>query len=56
MKSATITVTVQGTAFGEDSLRRLEYTEDVHTDLDVARTMIRAARLIHPDATKEVPR
>ncbi len=54
MKHATVTVEVSGNVFGEDSLRKLVYTEDVHNDIDVARTLIRAARLIHPAAVTEL--
>lgn len=55
MKTATVTVIVKGHGdqWNEDTLRKLEYTEDVKFDIDVARTLVRAARLIHPKIDAE---
>lgn len=56
MKRATVIVEVANRSqFDfEPSLRKLEYTEDVYGDLEVARTLVRAARLIHPGIDAEL--
>ncbi len=58
MKTATITIEVSGRANNWDpddnGARRLAYTEAVNGDLDVARTLIRVANLLHPKAVDEL--
>lgn len=56
MKRATIVVEIsdKGQFDFAPSLRKLEYTEDVYGDAGVARTLVRAARLIHPGIDKEI--